>query len=666
MRAADNQPRLAGFVRNDSDFGVIRAECLFTAFLVEHNIPLSVSDHAGPLFRKMFPKCEEAKRYASGRTKTTAIVREMAANAETPLLDALKHQVFSIAVDGSNNRDTQLYPIVATYFVRETSRVESRLLCLGAIQGEATGQKIGNLILDEMKSRNLPLENLLAMSSDNANVMVGRKNSVATVLREAQPALIGVGCPCHLINLAAQKGASCLPVKVDEALVDIFFYLEKSSKRKDRLKEFQRMHDVEVRKMIKHSPTRWLSLGKCLKRLLDQWKPLLSYFLSETKKSNKQSLFLESYHIPKTSAQTPQNPVPNPKSAASVPNTAAGPRKTTNADGLLLKRKGVNSAPQAKKLRLQTAESSESSHVTREERIFFFLSSELSRACCLFLQTVVPLFEKTNCLLQEQAPQIHVLRGLLNRLLEDLLTRFVRPGVLKECHSLVEIAYSVAENQKADEDLVIGSVTYSVVEKLSTSEKEQFFFCVRLYFSAACDYIRHKFPLEDVNLKMAEVAQVRSLETASFSSVRHFIAAFPTILPQESGESREEAMDALEVEFVNLQAYKVPPEILDEPRCDVQWVKLGNIRAVDRSLRFHRISRVMLGILSIPHSNAECERIFSTVNKTRTEFRSSVCEKTLESLLMVKGHQSGTCFEQTYTEKFLKQAKSATAKSLQK
>lgn len=321
---------------------------------------------------------------------------------------------------------------------------------------------------------------------------------------------------------------------------------------------------------------------------------------------------MESYHIPKTSEHTPQNPVPTPKkSAASVPNTAAGLRKTTNADGLLLKRKGGNSAPQAKKLRLETAGSSESSHVTREERIFFFLSSELSRACCLFLQTVVPLFEKTNCLLQEQAPQIHVLRGLLNRLLEDLLTRFVRPAVLKECHSLVDAAYSAAENQKADEDIVIGSVTYSAVENLSSSEKEKFFSCVRLYFSAACDYIRHKFPQEDVNLKMAEVA-------ASFSSVRHFIAAFPAILPQQSGESREEAMDALEVEFASLQADRVPPEILDEPRCNVQWAKLGNIGGVDGSLRFHRISLAMLGILSIPHSNAECERIFSTVNKTRS------------------------------------------------
>ncbi|KAH6932477.1 hypothetical protein HPB50_006291 [Hyalomma asiaticum] len=90
VQDADNQPSLASFVCTDSDFGVIRAECLFTAFLVEHDIPLSVSDHAGPLFWKILPKCEEAKRYACGRTKTIPIVGEMAANTETPLMGALR------------------------------------------------------------------------------------------------------------------------------------------------------------------------------------------------------------------------------------------------------------------------------------------------------------------------------------------------------------------------------------------------------------------------------------------------------------------------------------------------------------------------------------------------------------------------------------------------
>lgn len=40
-------------------------------------------------------------------------------------------------------------------------------------------------------------------------------------------------------------------------------------------------------------------------------------------------------------------------------------------------------------------------------------------------------FEKINCLLQEQAIRIYVVRDLMNQLLEALLTRFVCRDALK-------------------------------------------------------------------------------------------------------------------------------------------------------------------------------------------------------------------------------------------
>lgn len=93
-----------------------------------------------------------------------------------------------------------------------------------------------------------------------------------------------------MINLVAEKGVLCLPARVDEVLVDIFYYLEKSAKRKEALRQFQEIHDVEFRKILKYVPTQWLSLGKCLTRVLDQWKPLLS-FLHEVKKDKESQLF---------------------------------------------------------------------------------------------------------------------------------------------------------------------------------------------------------------------------------------------------------------------------------------------------------------------------------------------------------------------------------------
>ena len=68
----------------------------------------------------------------------------------------------------------------------------------------------------------------------------------------------------------------------------------------------------------------------------------------------------------------------------------------------------------------------------------------------------------------------------------------------------------------------------------------------------------------------------------------------------------------------------------------------------------------MLAILSIPHNNAECERIFSIVNKTRNKFRASMNDETLENVLIAKASFKGCCHEQVFDTSFLKKAKSTT------
>lgn len=91
----------------------------------------------------------------------------------------------------------------------------------------------------------------VAFRSDNTNVMLGKKNGMAAVLTEVQENLVKIRCACHLISLAAEKGAPCLPAKVDKVLVDIFYYLEKNAKRKEVLRQFQEIHDAEFRKILK-------------------------------------------------------------------------------------------------------------------------------------------------------------------------------------------------------------------------------------------------------------------------------------------------------------------------------------------------------------------------------------------------------------------------------
>ncbi|KAL3244108.1 hypothetical protein MRX96_047299 [Rhipicephalus microplus] len=107
-------------------------------------IPLSVSDYVGPLLRKVFPKCDVAKRYGCARAKTTLIVGEMAGHAQECVVSALKRRVFAVASDGSNESQAQLQPIVATFFAEESGLIESKLVTLSTLEGPSTGRNIAN------------------------------------------------------------------------------------------------------------------------------------------------------------------------------------------------------------------------------------------------------------------------------------------------------------------------------------------------------------------------------------------------------------------------------------------------------------------------------------------------------------------------------------------
>ena len=54
LAATKRSHKITSFVKKSDDYSVINAEVHFTDFLVEHNIALNVSDHAGP---QCFVKC---------------------------------------------------------------------------------------------------------------------------------------------------------------------------------------------------------------------------------------------------------------------------------------------------------------------------------------------------------------------------------------------------------------------------------------------------------------------------------------------------------------------------------------------------------------------------------------------------------------------------------
>ena len=94
------------------------------------------------------------------------------------------------------------------------------------------------------------------------------------------PACYFMGCPCHLVHNVACKASS---FDVEDMCVDVYYYFDKSTKRKSSLVEFAEFCDVKYRQVIKQVNTRWLSLEVAVKRSLQMYPALKSYFLSNSK-----------------------------------------------------------------------------------------------------------------------------------------------------------------------------------------------------------------------------------------------------------------------------------------------------------------------------------------------------------------------------------------------
>nr|XP_042913534.1 uncharacterized protein LOC122273560 [Parasteatoda tepidariorum] len=628
----------------NDDQSVIRAEALFTSYLIEHNIAINASDHAGPLFRRMFPDSEIARKYGCARTKTSAIVKEMAKSEKESIVEILKRSPFSIATDGSNKTDCKLYPICVTYYNEELLHIETSLLCSPVLSSDGTGVNIANLLLTALSECNIDVNNCLALGADNAPVMIGKKAGVAGILTTKIPDLCIIGCPCHLLHLAAEKGAAVLPVSIEEYIIDIFFFLDKSSKRKEKLKQFQKLHDTEVRKLFKHVSTRWLSLGRSLNRLLEQWEPLLSFFKEELKTQHGKCNALKDYRIPKKD---------NSEAGTSKVSSTGAKKRSINCE--------LNSSNSKKfKLSKDFNDTLSKSVLSREERVFMFLSNDVSKSYCYFLAHCLPIFEEPNIQLQSSSPQIHLLHDLLYSTLRNVMIRFVTPTAIKMCTSLLDVKYHCKENQKLDSDLIIGQSSSKIVNTLKLEEKEEFFQAVRNYFTTVCDYMIHKFPFKDDILLNAKVLNLNGIENASFSNIRFFCNRFPVLTKLFNFENTDALLDELEIQFSSLQLEDLPVDVLSESRMDVKWAKVANCS----NRKYNLLCKFVLSLFTLPHSNASCERVFSVVTKTQTQFRSQLSSEHLEDLLTVKSSMRASCFEQKFSDTFLKKAKSSTYNSL--
>ncbi|CAM4720751.1 unnamed protein product [Leuciscus chuanchicus] len=248
---------------------------------VQHATPYRAGDCGTKLAPTIYPDSDIAKRMACGRTKAEAIVTDVLAPASVEdCLKVLRRPLneqreattkahtpfFSVASDASNHGTTKLFPLSVRYWTPGLG-VQTKVLDFYDDSDE-TSAAIHNQIVTKQEENGLGLDMISAYSADNASLNYGRYNSVFQKLKENNDCILKANCVANIVHNSAKHAGDRLNIDIENVVNKTFSHFSSSAKRIEELHTFV---EIEYQSLLRHVPTRWLSLWPAVKRLHDSW-----------------------------------------------------------------------------------------------------------------------------------------------------------------------------------------------------------------------------------------------------------------------------------------------------------------------------------------------------------------------------------------------------------
>lgn len=284
LSAAASSSKVTSFFRNtefgDKEKELAVAEGLFAFHTVCHNISFRSMDCTAKIIQRLFER-----KFTCSRTKAEAIVQKvLAPYAFTKLQTDLNNVSFiSIFSDASNHKEIKLFPTLVRYFDQK-SGINVKVIDFISLPGE-TADIICNSLLEILQKYNVA-DKLIAYCADNANTNFGgvsrkgENNIFCKMKKQLGHDIIGIGCNAHIVHNTIQTAADLLPVDVENIINKIYSYFYIYTVRVESLKVFCAENEIEYKKLLGYSKTRWLALLPAVERVLKLYSPLKSYFLS--------------------------------------------------------------------------------------------------------------------------------------------------------------------------------------------------------------------------------------------------------------------------------------------------------------------------------------------------------------------------------------------------
>ena len=205
------------------------------------------------------------------------------------LLENMKAHPFSISIDGSNDTGLEkMNPMTIRIYDEKNGKIVTQFLDM-CTTTSSTAEAIYSVMdtrLSELFSSTNPWAMCTSVGVDNTSVNIGIRNSLKAWILQQNGAIYFNSWPCHVFHNAAQKAGTAFATckfEAEEFAIGLYYWFDKSTKRKNDLWSYSEFCDQEYRGMIKHVSTHWLSLQLAIEWSLKQYEALKSYFISEDK-----------------------------------------------------------------------------------------------------------------------------------------------------------------------------------------------------------------------------------------------------------------------------------------------------------------------------------------------------------------------------------------------
>lgn len=543
---------------------VATAEVKMANFLAHHNVSFQIIDHLVPVLKECFPDSDILRDCNLGRTKTTNVIKNVIAEEQSQgLIEILRNQYFSILIDESTDISVnKLLCVLAKYVDKHTGKCVTRLLELITVDGKnCDADHLYNAFKICLNKKNIPVNNIIGLASDNANVMLGKNNSFMTRLKDETRALIVIPCICHSAALVANKACLKLPRTPEEFIKSVASFFSMSAKRTAELREMQEYFKMSQLKMLKLSGTRWLSMQHAVQRVVENWQVLLNYFrLLKTEENSKTVDF-----------------------------------------------------------------------------IFDELNNTCTKAILLFLKYILRYFNTFNALFQSKKLLVHDLSFECRKLYKDILSHFIQPHLVTD----FKINLQHPGNFLHLESINLGTECNEFVSGLPPDIKNHIWKSCLQFLIAASVELQNRFPLDNTffdSLRFLKPDVALLDRPEHLKTLKHVYDNFNEI----------EDFDKMEVdiEWNSLLHYfdnELEKKRFMEKTIEDFWWSLRQVRNFEDKFEFKNLCYLASLCMTLPHSNAETERIFSVVTDVKNKKRNKISSEALNAVCSIRLSNESCC-----------------------